>query len=140
MVGTSTGTACDGSWGQWERRGKGFKAGAVHVDRRYFCPLMDCAIDRGGIMSKRYSRCLSAKLGALCPPMPVFKYAMLTPGPRRQKREWGGRGGGAGVRRGSSIFLTAPPGDHPRYDLGRPGGVDLEVGRGHQRLCASVQT
>lgn len=90
MVGTSTGTACDGSWGQWERRGKGFKAGAVHVDRRYFCPLMDCAIDRGGIMSKRYSRCLSAKLGALCPPMPVFKYAMLTPGPRRQKREWGG--------------------------------------------------
>lgn len=30
-------------------------------------------------MSKRYSRCRSAKLGALCPPMPVFKYAMLTP-------------------------------------------------------------
>lgn len=36
-------------------------------------------------MSKRYSRCRSAKLGALCPPMPVFKYAMLTPRPRRQK-------------------------------------------------------
>lgn len=48
---------------------------------------MDCDIDRGGIMSNRYSRCRSAKLGALCPPMPVFKYAMLTPRPKRQK--WG---------------------------------------------------
>lgn len=38
-------------------------------------------------MSKRYSRCRSAKLGALCPPMPVFKYAMLTP--RRQKKRTG---------------------------------------------------
>ena len=64
--------------------GKGFKDGQYKWNRRYFCPLMDCDIDLGGIMSKRYSRCRSAKLGALCPPMPVFKYAMLTPGiPRR---------------------------------------------------------
>lgn len=56
-------------------------------------------------MSKRYSRCRSAKLGALCPPMPVFKYAMLTPGPRRQK--WGM---GAGIRRGGDTFCTAPAG------------------------------
>lgn len=85
MVGTSTGTACDGSWGQWERRGvKDSRLGQYKWNRRYFCPLMDCDIDRGGIMSKRYSRCRSARLGALCPPIPVFKYAMLTPGiPRR---------------------------------------------------------
>jgi hypothetical protein len=95
MVGTSTGTACDGSWGQLERKGvKGFKVGQYKWIRRYFCPLMDCDIDRGGIMSNRYSRCRSAKLGALCPPMPVFKYAMLTPRPRRQK--WR-----AGIKRGN---------------------------------------
>lgn len=40
-------------------------------------------------MSKRYSRCRSAKLGALCPPMPVFKYAMLTPRFGRQKKRTG---------------------------------------------------
>ena len=86
MVGTSTGTACDGSWGQWERRWvKDSRLGQCKWNRRYFCPLMDCDIDRGGIMSKRYSRCRSARLGALCPPIPVFKYAMLTPRPRRQK-------------------------------------------------------
>lgn len=71
-------------WGMGEEMGKGFKVGQHKWNRRYFCPLMDCDIDRGGIMSKRYSRCRSAKLGALCPPMPVFKYAILTPGiPRR---------------------------------------------------------
>lgn len=103
----------------------------MHVDRRYFCPLMDCAMDRGGIMSKRYSRCRSAKLGALCPPMPVFKYAMLTPGPGRQKpaeggaleeeaapsgaRSWG-RGGSSGSHlplsklwQVSGQWPTAPP-------------------------------
>lgn len=67
--------------------GTGFGLGQHKWTRRYFCPLMDCDIDRGGIMSNRYSRCRSARLGALCPPMPVFKYAMLTPRPRRQK--WG---------------------------------------------------
>lgn len=35
MVGTSTGTACDGSWGQWERD-KGFKVGAVQVEQALF--------------------------------------------------------------------------------------------------------
>lgn len=51
-------------------------------------------------MSNRYSRCRSARLGALCPPMPVFKYAMLTPRPRRQK--WG-----AGIQRGNAAcFCT----------------------------------
>lgn len=99
MVGTSTGTACDGSWGQWERRGvKDTRLGQYKWNRRYFCPLMDCDIDRGGIMSKRYSRCRSARLGALCPPIPVFKYAMLTPRPRRQK--WS-----AGIKRGNDTFF-----------------------------------
>lgn len=68
-----------------EERVKGSRLGQYKWNRRYFCPLMDCDIDRGGIMSKRYSRCRSARLGALCPPIPVFKYAMLTPRPRRQK-------------------------------------------------------
>lgn len=79
--------------------GKGFKDGQYKWNRRYFCPLMDCDIDLGGIMSKRYSRCRSAKLGALCPPMPVFKYAMLTPRFRRQKKR-------TGIKRGKMI---APP-------------------------------
>lgn len=48
-------------------------------------------------MSKRYSRCRSAKLGALCPPMPVFKYAMLTPRPKRQN--WR-----AGIKKGNDAF------------------------------------
>lgn len=100
MVGTSTGTACDGSWGNGGWEGTGFGLGQHKWTRRYFCPLMDCDIDRGGIMSNRYSRCRSARLGALCPPMPVFKYAMLTPRPRRQK--WG-----AGIQRGSAAcFCT----------------------------------
>lgn len=43
------------------------------VNRRYFCPLMDCDIERGGIISKRYSRCRSAKLDALWPPIPAFR-------------------------------------------------------------------
>lgn len=100
MVGTSTGTACDGSWGNGGGWGTGFGLGQHKWTRRYFCPLMDCDIDRGGIMSNRYSRCRSARLGALCPPMPVFKYAMLTPRPRRQK--WG-----AGIQRGNAAcFCT----------------------------------
>lgn len=74
--------------------GKGFKDGQYKWNRRYFCPLMDCDIDLGGIMSKRYSRCRSAKLGALCPPMPVFKYAMLTPRFMSQKE-------GTGIKRRS---------------------------------------
>lgn len=73
--------------GQQDGRGQRIQGWGSGWDRRYFCPLMDCDIDRGGIMSNRYSRCRSARLGALCPPMPVFKYAMLTPRPGRQK--WG---------------------------------------------------
>lgn len=68
-------------------------------------------------MSKRYSRCRSAKLGALCPPMPVFKYAMLTPGPGRQKS-------GAGIRRGGSTS----------------GGTELGLGRKQRKPSAPVQT
>ena len=70
---------------EFRRWVKDSRLGQCKWNRRYFCPLMDCDIDRGGIMSKRYSRCRSARLGALCPPIPVFKYAMLTPRPRRQK-------------------------------------------------------
>lgn len=71
-------------------------------------------------MSKRYSRCRSAKLGALCPPMPVFKYAMLTPRPRRQK--WR-----ADIKKEitPSLLLRA---------------VELEMGRKHLKLPTSVQT
>lgn len=81
-------------------------------------------------MSKRYSRCLSAKLGALCPPMPVFKYAMLTPGCRRQK--WWGVGEG-GVRR-SGIFLTTRPGDRPGWIWEVPR-VQIWRWRGSPRGC-----
>lgn len=39
MVGTSTGTACDGSWGMGEdSRGKGFKVGAGQVEQALFLP------------------------------------------------------------------------------------------------------
>lgn len=34
-------------------------------EKAYFCPVMDWDMERGGIMSSRYSRCLSAKLDDL---------------------------------------------------------------------------
>lgn len=34
----------------------------------HFCPVMDCDMDRGGIMSNRYSLCRSAKLELLWAP------------------------------------------------------------------------
>jgi len=43
-------------------------------------------MERGGIISKRYSRCRSAKLDALWPPIPAFRYAMLTPGEGREEQ------------------------------------------------------
>lgn len=56
-------------------------------------------------MSRRYSRCRSAKLGALCPPMPVFKYAMLTPRFIRQKER-------TGIKRRNNTPLF-----YPRFQL-----------------------
>ena len=37
-------------------------------DGAHFCPVMDCDMDRGGIMSNRYSLCRSAKLELLWAP------------------------------------------------------------------------
>lgn len=69
-VGTRTGTACDGGvvvdlgvlqYGVGGQDGGGFRWA-------HFCPLMDCDMDRGGIMSNRYSLCRSAKLELLWAP------------------------------------------------------------------------
>lgn len=47
--------------------GGGFR-GAGGLGRAHFCPVMDCDMDRGGIMSNRYSLCRSAKLELLWAP------------------------------------------------------------------------
>lgn len=47
----------------WLQRGR--RAGQ---SRAHFCPVMDCDMDRGGIMSNRYSLCRSAKLELLWAP------------------------------------------------------------------------
>lgn len=44
-------------------RGMASEGGGVH-----FCPVMDCDMDLGGIMSNRYSLCRSAKLELLWAP------------------------------------------------------------------------
>lgn len=66
-------------WGGWgfggrgvylrKRRGRGVMGGDGPVPGgAHFCPVMDCDMDRGGIMSSRYSRCRSARLEPLWPP------------------------------------------------------------------------
>lgn len=53
--------------GVWEglqyAGGGGVGGGGAH-----FCPVMDCDMDLGGIMSNRYSLCRSAKLELLWAP------------------------------------------------------------------------
>lgn len=48
----------EGQWG----------SGAGREGGPHFCPVMDCDMERGGIMSNRYSRCRSAKLELLWAP------------------------------------------------------------------------
>ena len=77
-VGTRTGTACGGvggCWLIWECFSMGVEGqdgcdirGAGGLVWAHFCPVMDCDMDRGGIMSNRYSLCRSAKLELLCAP------------------------------------------------------------------------
>lgn len=55
MVGTSTGTACDAVGDNGRRGVKDSRLKGVSGTGCYFCPLMDCDIDREWIMSKRYS-------------------------------------------------------------------------------------
>lgn len=54
-------------YGVGRQDGSGFR-GAGGLGGAHFCPVMDCDMDRGGIMSNRYSLCRSAKLELLWAP------------------------------------------------------------------------